>query len=556
MFIKLKTKRFVFFKQYDLKFEFSILKKLIFALNFFMNCFSDFVHSECYDVMRKIYSLLYSQILTLKTFNEFIRVFYHFSFSFDWERIQFFAIHMNSWSMNEYNRVLIVVSIMLRCWLRNHHIRSFFKNELKVAFYDLIHDFKTKKNFIVFAFVKLIKNNMLISSFDLFFHDDQTVYQQILDAKHCFLDLMNVVHHFIFKGKRIKKSHRMFHEINVFSQSKRNSIFTIFNRFFFDRSFVVNMSQFNFFVNSETTLLFEKNVDDAVKLFNFYIDLHFERIRLKYATLWNCNVLFDENKHKFFKNAVVSNNHKKSTKQIFFKNVFMQTLWCLLNKSFLHIDSKFSRQIIRFHEQCLLLLNNLKTNEINKNEKEFLNIDVDHNKNLMTFFIHIAFAVHCKLKTIYVRNQQFFIKIIENTSFNFDLMMRAIFEKYDLKELFWNDRFLYWFEKKKFIDKTINKICHFEWKNLLNCNQMNWREYNTFSFTVYSTKISEIFFLNSKTRQTVIQKRNFKFEFFRINSNRSYCIFIFFENSQVIHDFDWLWFQSINFINFRVISIR
>lgn len=338
-----------FFKKHDLKSENSVLKKLTFVLNLIMNCSSNSTHSEYYDIIRKIYFLLHNQILILKISHEFTRAFHDFSFFFDWKRIQFFVIHMNSWSMSECDRVSMIISIMLRDWLRNHHLHSLFKNKLKIAFFDIDVKFQIEKKFTIFAFANLSKNNALISFYDLFCQNREIFHKQIFDVRKCFLNLMNVAHYSNFK-KKIKKICSKRH--NAFF-SKRNSVFEIFNNFYFDHWLKLNAFEIDLIHNSNSMLSNEAIVDETNKLFNFHIDMHFEKIMRKYAVLWNVNVLFDENKHKFFKKTIFFNNHRKSAKQILLKNILIQIFRCFMfKKAFHHINMNISFQFVRFHKNC------------------------------------------------------------------------------------------------------------------------------------------------------------------------------------------------------------
>jgi hypothetical protein len=76
-----KTKRIAFLSKHDLKSQFSSLQNLTSTLDLIMRCSSDSTHFEYYDLIRKIYSLLYTKILTTRAATEFITLFHDFSFS-------------------------------------------------------------------------------------------------------------------------------------------------------------------------------------------------------------------------------------------------------------------------------------------------------------------------------------------------------------------------------------------------------------------------------------------------------------------------------------------
>jgi hypothetical protein len=67
--------------------------------------------------------------------------------------------------------------------LRDHHVRQSFKNEIKIAFFDVHQKFFKKKDVIIFAFAKITKNNVLIFSLSLSHQDCAKFNQQILNVK-------------------------------------------------------------------------------------------------------------------------------------------------------------------------------------------------------------------------------------------------------------------------------------------------------------------------------------------------------------------------------------
>ncbi len=84
------------FAKNDLIAKSSIFEKIISTLNIIMSFSFDLVHNEYYELIRRLYSMLEKSILTSKKFEQFNDVFQSFSFSFEWDRIQFSAIHMSS----------------------------------------------------------------------------------------------------------------------------------------------------------------------------------------------------------------------------------------------------------------------------------------------------------------------------------------------------------------------------------------------------------------------------------------------------------------------------
>ena len=227
-----KIKRFVFFSQHELRSKFSILHIITFVLNIIMGCLPDPAHSEYYGIIRILYFFLYTKIFTVIVLTKFIKIFHRFFFSFEWGRIQSSTIHMKSWNMNECDRASIIISIMLRCWLQNHHLCSAFKIGLKNEFFDAYQKLSSEKNVTIWTFVKIVKNNMLISTFNMFFQNRKDFHQQIFEARYCFLHLMNVAD--INEKFKIKKTQKFrFSNEKLLSNFKSRSMSIVSSISFF-----------------------------------------------------------------------------------------------------------------------------------------------------------------------------------------------------------------------------------------------------------------------------------------------------------------------------------
>ncbi len=288
----------------DLIAKSSIFEKIISTLDIIISFSFNFAHNEYYELMKRLYSMLEKNILTSKEFEQFNDVFQNFSFSFEWDRIQFSAIHMSSWSMNECAKISIIIFVLLRCWLRSFHIRKIFET-------DLLREFSQNDrcnalismNIIISYFVKLTKNNCFISFYELFEIDRLTFNEQILNVKINILKLMNAENKkFILRNKISNKSR----DDDMFCDDIINvSILKTSRSFYF-----ISKTEKNEIKNHLNSLS------------NYHIKIHFQKTMKKYDVLWNINVLFDENKHRFFKQTVLIINNKKSKKQFFLRTLF------------------------------------------------------------------------------------------------------------------------------------------------------------------------------------------------------------------------------------------
>ena len=120
--IRGKVKKKQFLAQQGLRPGSLALESLTPGLNLIMGCLPDLTHSEFFGLVRRLYPLLNSKILTKWAAAEFAMVFHSFVFPSGWGRIQSPATHMLSWSMSKCGRASIIILILLCCWLKKHHL--------------------------------------------------------------------------------------------------------------------------------------------------------------------------------------------------------------------------------------------------------------------------------------------------------------------------------------------------------------------------------------------------------------------------------------------------
>jgi hypothetical protein len=322
---------------------------------------------------------------------------------------------MSSWSMSECVKISIIISVMLRCWLKAHHIRKFYHDELLREFsLKNRRDAFTSVNIIISCFAKLTKNNSLISSFQLFVKNRKTFHEQILRARHSILKLMNASNKF-FKNRS-----------NTRDISDTGSVISCN-----DTDDTSNIRLFNAKKNEIK--------DHLNTLSNFHIKLHFERMMKEYDVLWNTNVLFDEDRHRFFKQVVLITNNRKSKRQLLFKNVVRFIIKVVISKTFIHTQSEIISQMLRFQNQCFNLLRDLNYHICNE-----LNDDLFMNE---FFSIHIKSCVRDRLKNACVKRLNLSIKVSEMLNMSYEHLMQNAMNADNLQVVNWNNRSLYWYEE-------------------------------------------------------------------------------------------------------------
>lgn len=303
---------------------------------------------------------------------------------------------------------------------------------MKVPFYHEHDEFDAIEDILVFAFAKLAKSNMLISAFHLSAHERQTFQQQILEARQCFLGLMNAAEK-IKDGQNEQES----------STSRRSSI----------SSLSLNSLSGNSVMSDDVSQA-NTNQTQAQKLPNFHIGMHFERIMQEYALLWNANVLFGEDKHRFFKKAVLTTNNRKPARQVLLKEVILQTVKNLLNGSFSHTDPELSTQICRLQTQCPMLF----TTPVSLTFESSDHL-IDASPLLAESSTHLKPAVYNKFKRPYVQREGLPLRITHQTCSHFLNMFHNALTEYDVHALLLGTKFLYWYEKASFTIDSTGKRC-------------------------------------------------------------------------------------------------
>ena len=187
-----KVKKKMFLVQQGLRPNFLALKSLTLGLDLLIGCSPDFVHSEFFSLVWRLYPLLNFKILIKRVAAKFAMFFHSFVFLPGWRQIQSSATHMLSWSMSKCGHASIIIPILLHCWLKEHHLCQFYKDELQVVFtkeQPFLQLFDV--DWVVFCFGRLAKSNLIISSFHLSAKDCRVFGDHMICACHCFLKLMH-----------------------------------------------------------------------------------------------------------------------------------------------------------------------------------------------------------------------------------------------------------------------------------------------------------------------------------------------------------------------------
>jgi hypothetical protein len=126
-------------------------------------------------------------------------------------------------------------------------------------------------------------------------------------------------------------------------------------------------------------------------------------------------VLFDEDKHRFFKQAVLIINNRKSERQLLFKNAVRFIVKTLISETFVDVESDISSQLLRLQKKCSSILKSLNhVSSQNENDVSILEIDSTHLKS----------NLRERIKQDFLKKFNVFTKMSDMRNMSYESMMR------------------------------------------------------------------------------------------------------------------------------------
>jgi hypothetical protein len=95
------------------------------ALDIILSRPGDPAHSEYQGLTRIMHSMLLDTLLTQAAAKSYAAILRSFPFPPSWPRVQGPLHHLKSYSLSEHARWSVVVPVLLRCWLKEKHIRPY-----------------------------------------------------------------------------------------------------------------------------------------------------------------------------------------------------------------------------------------------------------------------------------------------------------------------------------------------------------------------------------------------------------------------------------------------
>lgn len=238
----------------------------------------------------------------------------------------------------------------------------------------------------------------------------------------------------------------------------------------------------------------------------------------KYDVLWNSNVLFEKNKHRFFKQTILFINNRKFEKQFLLKNVMRFIIKVVLSETFSFAHSDLISQCAKIQKQysdLFIFFENCVLNQIN----DVFIAQFD------TF--HVGFSVRERLKLFYVKKFEFFHNITDISVSNFINVMNAAMIFYELQTIYWNKKIfiliwrmhLYLSVNAKAMNDSHQWLFEIDFW-IFHSNQSHLHSYS------WSKNISKNLFLNSSFRTCFISEWSSSIKILSIDWWSINCFFV------------------------------
>lgn len=284
--IHIKTKKKEFASKWDLAVEKSSLFKISSVLDIILIWSSDSAHSKYADLCKLLHQLLIEIILTSLASKFYAIILCIWSFTSEFERIQFSLHYLKSYSLSEHARWIVIVSELLRCWLEKKHVQSLFLHAV-VTHLRSNSSLFIATELIIKTFALVAKSTLLLMMNNLIERD--FLIQHIKTARSHFQLLFN------FAASVANENSRSHSVTSACIQ--KDSVESILSSTEYIES---QMSQLQ---KSIARLLkkTQKFTNDQCRL-NIHTALHYETTMKKFDMSSNVNVLIDEDKHRWVRN--------------------------------------------------------------------------------------------------------------------------------------------------------------------------------------------------------------------------------------------------------------
>ena len=284
----------------------------------------DPAHSEYQGLSNMLHSLLLEAILTPSATKEYSAVLQAFPFPPSWPRVQGPLHHLKSYSLSEHARWSIIIPVLLRCWLRENHIRSHLLTVLRLNGID------DPVDHVVTQFAAAARSNLVLMS--------KVVGREDRD------NMTLIVH-----GYREQLQQLLASLAQAMAGDRRRSR---------SASAAASSSQVSGPARNEQSKKAEA-YESHMKRPNMHVAVHYPALAEEYGLPVNMNVLVGEDKHRAFKKWIYTTNHRHPEKDLLTKENKRQTLRLLLADAFKTTEPIATQLIKDIYCECPQLFSTL-----------------------------------------------------------------------------------------------------------------------------------------------------------------------------------------------------
>lgn len=307
--IKIKKKKF--FQEWKLSMNQSSLVQMTSALDIILTRSTDSAHFKYADMTNQSHHLLLEAVLIIQSCKEYTLQLQKFKFSSDWDRLQSSLFHLQSYRMQEHAYVSIIISLLLRIWLKKRCIKFKYLQATQRLFSDWMNKIERSiVDVIIATYASMMKSNILLMSWSMNSADWIQLQSIIVTARRMYQKLAECAASTIkfneCSWSQTRSLSSVLHIQNSWRQqeSVNSNVFIASN--VSEKSQVNEFKLFMCVIFDKKRKRENKIVAEAfnewlswISHFNVHVDIHYERLSDEYETVYTCNVLTSEMTYKW-----------------------------------------------------------------------------------------------------------------------------------------------------------------------------------------------------------------------------------------------------------------
>ena len=249
------------------------------ALDLLLSRPGDPAHSEYQGLSSMMHNLLLEAILTPSSAKDYAAMLRTFPFPPSWPRVQGPLHHLKSYSLSEHARWSLVIPVLLRCWLREKHIRSHLLTVLR------LNDTDNPVDYIVSQFAAAARSNSVLMSTRVSVEDREDMTAIVHGYRAHLQQLLAALAQSMSADRRRTRSR----SVSLASRSRAGSV-----------AASLAPSEMSVDVPAQPTEQSKKAeaYESHMKKPNMHVAIHYPALADEYGLPVNINVLVGEDKHR------------------------------------------------------------------------------------------------------------------------------------------------------------------------------------------------------------------------------------------------------------------